>query len=361
MQGKIKVLYIDDEINNLHSFRAAFRHDYQVLTSGTTDEAVNQLRSHPDIAVIISDQRMPNKTGVEFFEEIRNDFSLPVRMLITGYTDVEAVIEAINRGQIFRYIKKPWSEMDVKSAIEEGYSYYVTTSLLAEKNKELQKAYNELDKFAYSVTHDLRSPILSVLGAINIAKTTEDPKEVQEMVDLMEKAMHKLDNFIHNIHDYYNLRRGELEIKEINFPDLIDQLKDIFDLSSKTNDITFTIDQDIKGGFRSDETSLLIILNNLLSNAFKYQKKNTEGKFVKLDIAVHDNILTIAVSDNGIGIHENYLQYIFDMFYRATTEEFGSGFGLYNVKDALTKLGGEIDVTSRKDEGTTFKLTIPGK
>lgn len=361
MQGKIKVLYIDDEVNNLHSFKAAFRHDYHVITAGTTDDAVAQLEAVDDIAVIISDQRMPNKSGVEFFEEIRDRFSSPVRMLITGYTDVEAVIEAINRGQIFRYIKKPWSEIDIKSAIEEGYNYYVTTSMLAEKNHELQKAYNELDKFAYSVTHDLRSPILSVLGAINIARHTDDVAEVKEMIELIGKAMLKLDNFIHNIHDYYNLKRGELQLAEVNFDNLVSHLKGIYELGSKTNNVRFDITTDIHGSFKSDETSLQIILSNLLSNAFKYQKKDNNDKFVKLDIAVNDNTAVITVSDNGIGIHENYLDNIFDMFYRATTEEFGSGFGLYNVKDALTKLNGEIEVSSQKNEGTTFKVIIPGK
>lgn len=361
MTGKIKVLYIDDEVNNLHSFRAAFRHDYQVYTAGSTDEAVAHLQASPDIAVIISDQRMPNKTGVEFFEEIRGSHPTPVRMLITGYTDVEAVIDAINRGQIFRYIKKPWSEIDIRSAIEEGYSYYLTSSLLTEKNKELQKAYNELDKFAYSVTHDLRSPILSVLGAINIAKQTDDMGEVREMIGLMEKAMQKLDDFIHNIHDYYNLKRGELEIREVDFSKLISQIQDMFELVGKTSNVRFNITEDIRSGFRSDETTLFIIINNLLSNAFKYQKKTGDDKFVNLDLTVADNKATITVSDNGIGIHENYLDYIFDMFYRATSEEFGSGFGLYNVKDALSKLNGDIKVTSKKDEGTSFTVTILSK
>ena len=361
MSGKIKVLYIDDEVNNLHSFRAAFRVDYQVYTANSSEEAAVQLNTHPEIAVIISDQRMPNMTGVEFFEEIRATHPSPVRMLITGYTDVEAVIDAINRGQIFRYIKKPWSEIDIRSAIEEGYSYYLTSSLLTEKNKELQKAYNELDKFAYSVTHDLRSPILSVLGAINIAKQTDDIGEIKEMVGLMEKAMQKLDDFIHNIHDYYNMRRGELEIRDVNFDNLAAQLKDMFELVSKTNNVEFQINKDVQSAFRSDETSLLIILNNLLSNAFKYQKKNVDHKFVHVDIGVKDNKAVITVADNGIGIHENYLDYIFDMFYRATSEEFGSGFGLYNVKDALNRLNGDIKVTSKKDEGTSFTVTIQGK
>jgi signal transduction histidine kinase len=104
-----------------------------------------------------------------------------------------------------------------------------------------------------------------------------------------------------------------------------------------------------------------MILNNLLSNAFNYQRKNAEDKFVDVDISIVNNNAIITVKDNGIGIHESHINNIFTMFYRATSEETGSGLGLYNVKDALNKLNGAIEVTSKVNEGTTFKVIIPGK
>ena len=170
---KIKVLYIDDEPNNLVSFKASFRFDYTIFIANNTIEAIEHLKAHPDIAVILSDQKMPDKTGVEFFEEIRADYPNPIRILITGYTDIDSVINAINRGHVFRYIKKPWTDADVQSAIDEAYKFYITSSLLALKNDELQKAYDELDKFAYSATHDMRGPILSVLGIIDLTKNSK--------------------------------------------------------------------------------------------------------------------------------------------------------------------------------------------
>ena len=159
-------------------FKATYRIDYNVFIANNTDEALKALEENPDIRVILSDQRMPDKTGVQFFEEIRGRFPNPVRMLITGYTDVESVIDSINRGNIFRYIKKPWTDFDIKSAIDEGNKYYVTNSTLAIRNEELQKAYNELDKFAYSVTHDMRGPLLSLLGARDLAKENQDVGQV---------------------------------------------------------------------------------------------------------------------------------------------------------------------------------------
>ncbi|MBS1772398.1 MAG: hybrid sensor histidine kinase/response regulator [Bacteroidetes bacterium] len=358
---KIKVLYIDDEPNNLVSFKASFRFDYNVYVANNTDEAIAHLRENPDISVVLSDQKMPDKTGVEFFEEIRKEFPNPVRVLITGYADIESVINAINRGHVYRYIKKPWAEDDVKSAIDQSHKFYITSSMLAIKNEELQKAYNELDKFAYSATHDMRGPILSVLGIIDLAKNTGDIAEVKEMLDMMENAILKLDNYIQNLHDYYSIRRGEVEITEINFEDVVKDLSDIYEVTSKMNNVKF--DKSVNQGepFRSDDVSIKIILNNLLSNAFKYQKKDNSDKRVDLNVTVNKGVAVLTVKDNGIGIPENSVSQIFNMFYRATTEEVGSGFGLYNVKDALGKLGGNIEVTSSGSEGTTFTVTIPNK
>lgn len=358
---KIKVLYIDDEPNNLVSFKASFRFDYTIYLANDTEEAKTHLANQKDISVILSDQKMPGKTGVEFFEEIREEYPNPVRILITGYTDIESVISAINKGHVFRYIKKPWTDIDVQSAIDEAYKFYMASSMLAMKNDELQKAYDELDKFAYSATHDMRGPILSVLGIIDLAKNTEEIDEAREMIEMMENAMLKLDNYIQNLHDHYSIRRGELNITSIDFNDVMKDMSDIYDISSKVKKVTFNKNVEQTDKFRSDDISVKIIINNLLSNAFKYQRKHNRDKHVDLGIKVANNVATITVSDNGIGIPESSLKDVFNMFFRGTNEEIGSGFGLYNVKDALSKLNGKIEVSSTPNEGSTFTVTIPGK
>lgn len=358
---KIKVLYIDDEPNNLVSFKASFRFDYTIFIANNTDEAFVKLDEHPDISVILSDQKMPGKTGVEFFEEVRAIHPNPIRILITGFSDIDSVINAINRGHVFRYIKKPWSEADVKSAIDEAYKFYITTSMLALKNDELQKAYDELDKFAYSATHDMRGPILSVLGIIDLTKNADDMNEVKEMVSMMENAMLKLDNYIQNLHDHYSIRRGGVNITEIDFEDIMKDMSDLYDITGKLKNINFdkSVVQECK--FRSDDISIKIVLNNLLSNAFKYQKKINGTKSVSLNIKVENNIATIVVEDNGIGIPEKNLKDVFSMFFRGANDEIGSGFGLYNVKDALGKINGKIDLDSKENEGTKFTVIIPSK
>lgn len=358
---KIKVLYIDDEANNLVSFKAMFRHDYQVLVAGSAEAGLEIVEQHPDLKIIFCDQRMPEKTGVQFFREIAHKYPAPVRMLITGYVDIESVINAINHGHVYRYLTKPWREEDVRSAIEEGFKYYATSSMLNIKIRELQETNAELDKFTYSVTHDIRGPVVSILGALQIMKNLDSVEEMKELLEMMEQSAEKVKDLITNIHAYYNLKRGNLNIQDIRFMELTEELVHLHNIDANLNRVIIRTDIEQEEVFRSDLTVLQLIFNNLLTNAIKYQRREETNKYVNLKIRVHRGNAEIVIEDNGIGIEPEYTEEIFEMFFRATKESVGSGFGLYNVKDALNKLNGTIRVESSVDEGTRFFITIPTK
>lgn len=358
---KIKVLFLDDELHNVASFRAEFRMDYQVFSTTSIEEAEQLLENNPGIHIVLCDQRMPVKNGVEFFRDIQQKFPAPVRILVTAYTDIESVIDAINRGGVFRYIKKPWDPFEVKAALEEGYQHYITNSLLKENNAELQAAYTELDKFAHNITHDIRGPISSAMGAIDILIDSDNLEEVREIAGMMKGSLQKLDNYITDLNDYYRLNRGSQQISVIDFESIVSDMERIFSMEGLLQQVKFTSEINQKEEFICDEISIRIILSNLFSNAFKYQRKDNPDKRVDLSIHVHDHKATIEVNDNGIGIEAAYKMHIFDLFYRANVEAPGSGFGLYNVQTALQKLGGTIDVNSELGKGSSFTLIIPGK
>lgn len=142
MQKKeINVLYIDDEPHNLVAFNASFRRDYTIFTAESADEGQLILEKN-DIHIILSDQRMPQKTGIEFFESILITHPEPIRIIITGYTDINAVIDAINRGQVYKYLTKPWNESDVKNYIEKSYEVFK----LRRQNAELTKKLFEINR-----------------------------------------------------------------------------------------------------------------------------------------------------------------------------------------------------------------------
>ena len=185
--------------------------------------------------------------------------------------------------------------------------------------------------------------------------------DVMSVQQALEDAIHKLDEYIKNTHEYYKLKRGQLEFETIDFNTVLKDMASLFRIAGKMENIRFTSNVVQNEVFLSDEISIKMILNNLLANAFNYQRKDAADKFVSVNIEVANNVAVISVQDNGIGIHDSHINNIFTMFYRATSEETGSGLGLYNVKDALNKLNGAIEVKSAVNQGTTFKVIIPGK
>lgn len=131
---EISILYVDDEVNNLVAFKANFRRDYKIFTTESVEEAFTLLRENK-IQIIITDQRMPGKTGVEFLQGVLKEFPDPIRILLTGYSDIEVVIDAINKGQVFRYITKPFNDLELKMTIENAMEVYN----LRKENKELME------------------------------------------------------------------------------------------------------------------------------------------------------------------------------------------------------------------------------
>lgn len=361
MDKEVEVLYIDDEINNLISFKANFRYTCTIHIAQSTVEAEEILNNNSNIRVIFCDHKMPNELGIDFLNRIKFSFPAPIRILLTAYADMELLVDSINKGNIYRFIRKPWVNEEITSAIIEANKFYLTTSLLDKRNQELEQAYRELDKFAYSVSHDLRDPLVGVLSAINLAREFEDLDEIYALLDLMRTSVLKLDAYIDSLKDYYLLRRGDLKLEEINFYDLATDIESFYKIYTSTTPLVFETNVDQVTTFKNDKSIIELIIHNLISNAIKYQRVAEENQFVKLDIKVEKGGVTIRVEDNGIGIPEEQIEHIFRLFYRASNQAQGSGLGLYNVKNAIVKLNGDIKIESNQDKGTVFILSIPSK
>ena len=141
---KITVIYVDDEENNLISFKATFRIKYKVLTAISAEEAIKLLETRP-VEIIITDQRMPNITGVEFLEKILERFPDPIRILLTGYTDMSAVIDAVNKGKIYHYLSKPWNEEELDMTIQGAYEVYKKNQEIKIMNQKLALSNDQLE------------------------------------------------------------------------------------------------------------------------------------------------------------------------------------------------------------------------
>jgi response regulator RpfG family c-di-GMP phosphodiesterase len=141
---KISILYVDDEENNLFSFKATFRIKYQVFTAISGDEALKILDTKP-IQIIITDQRMPEMTGVEFLEKVLEKYPDPMRILLTGYADMGAVVDAVNKGKIFHYLAKPWNEEELDLTINRAYDKYKEKIELKVLNEKLEVSNDQLE------------------------------------------------------------------------------------------------------------------------------------------------------------------------------------------------------------------------
>lgn len=357
-EKKIKVLYVDDEANNLLAFKATFRRTYEVFTAISAAEGLSILNDNP-VHVILADQRMPQSTGVEFFDIVRNAHPDPIRILLTGFTDVEAIIDAINRGQIFRYLKKPWDELELQTTIKNAYEVYVTRQQLKTKIEELEKSNDELNRFVYSTSHDLRSPLASVMGVLNLAKMENSVIDPNGYMGMIESCVKKMDFFILKVIEYYKSIRVDETYEPIDFKTILQESIDLCRMQNPS--ITFEMDINQTHDFSVDAFRLTVILNNLISNAVKYQRPDEPNPTVKLSVNVHEQEAKIIIADNGVGIIEDHLNNIFKMFFRSNFTVNGLGIGLYIVKEALTRIGGEINVNSTYGSGTTFTLRIPNR
>ena len=231
--------------------------------------------------------------------------------------------------------------------------------LLKKQNEELIKINAELDRFVYSASHDLRAPLMSVKGLLNMVKLDPDKENMAHYLSLMEKSIHKLDSFISDIILYSRNARMDMMHKEINFHELLQESIDSLKFMDGADQVRSIRKVEIKGVFFSDYSRLLIVFNNMIANAVRYRDNWKADSYLKIDITADSDKAVIIFSDNGIGIQEEYIDKIFKMFFRANADSKGSGLGLYIVKGAVEKLNGSVRVQSKLGEGTTFMIEIP--
>lgn len=256
-------------------------------------------------------------------------------------TNLESIVE--------ERTKKLNEEINIRSEAEVN---------LQKTNKELSKRNSELDNFVYSVSHDLRAPIASVLGLINLAKKDKDLKMKDTYLDMINNSALQQDHFIKEILDQSRNSRLEVRREEIFFEPLINETFNHLKFASsseKSVEKKITVSQE--SPFYSDSWRLKVILNNIISNSIRY--RNGKDPVINVDVRVEGRKAKLSVTDNGKGIAKEHLENVCKMFYRATDDGAGSGLGLYIVKEAIDKLNGSIKIDSEEGRGTIVNLEIP--
>jgi signal transduction histidine kinase len=230
---------------------------------------------------------------------------------------------------------------------------------IQQKNNELVKVNSELDRFVYSASHDLKSPITSLRGLVNLSRLIHDPSELKSHFSMMEERLIHLDKFISDIANYSRNARQTLRLSSVNVRKLIDDYLTVLMHLPEANSVKVSIEVPHHLTIISDKTRLEMVLGNIISNAFKYYDSSKGNSFIAIKLIANESTIEIEIEDNGIGIPNDYLGKIFDMFTRAHETAKGAGLGLYIVKETLLKLNGSIRVESNVGAGSKFTILLP--
>lgn len=228
------------------------------------------------------------------------------------------------------------------------------------QNQELDQTNQELDRFVYSVSHDLSAPLKSIRGLVMISQLDRSASNKEDYLDKINQSALKLDSFIKEILDYSRNKRMTIQKEKIELADLCVEILENLKYTDNFGSIRFDLDEIKRAVIITDRLRLKMILTNLFSNSIKFQKQRSgEPSFIKVSIKKEGKNQQILVEDNGDGIQKEFQAKIFDMFYRARSDSNGSGLGLYIAQEAAEKIEGRIFVESEFGKGSLFILELP--
>jgi signal transduction histidine kinase/integral membrane sensor domain MASE1 len=299
-------------------------------------------------------------TGVQAFRNGQAPFTAALKSRSFRYKGKKIAVLAVSDISILTNALYKEQELNEELAIREE-ELRQQLSYVEQVNQKLEVANKALDRFVYSVSHDLRAPISSVMGLINIARLEKDPKRILDYLDLKEKSLKKLDGFISDILDFSRNSRMDVSNGRVDIKELFEEVFEHFSYLDGTDSMVRTCVVTGEVPFFSDRRRLNVIFNNLISNSIRYRNPYSEQPYVRMEVEITQDQALIRLSDNGIGIRKEFIDKVFDMFFRANNHTVGSGLGLYIVKEVVDKLRGEIHVSSVVNQGTTFTIHIPNQ
>jgi signal transduction histidine kinase len=389
-QPRPTLLFVDDERDVLDSLRHYFHRRYRVLTAGSASEGLRLLGEEGQVvSVILSDQRMPGMTGDEFLTRARELAPEAVRMLFTGYADIQAVLKAINEGGIFRYILKPWDPVELEATIRQGIEQnhlllerrrliaelQLANARLTEANRELAEDDQLKTAFLEVASHELNTPITLVQGLSDLLALGDPrmPAGQREIVEQIGEAARRLSRLVANMLKLVvaGQFRDTLETRPV---DLADRIRDAARrvgpfVESRRIRLDLDLTDDL-GAFTVDPEKIGDVLLNLLSNAIKF---TPDGGTIAVSAHLRaPDEAEVRVADTGAGLEPRSLQRLFSPFFtqhdpsRHTSGQFGYGqrglgLGLYLVKVFVEQHGGRVAADSSPGRGTTITLRLPRK
>ena len=355
---KPQILCLDDENDNLEALERLFRKKFNVLKATSAEKAFELLDNNPNISVIVSDQRMPLITGVEFLQKSILSHPNTTRILLTGYTDIESVIEAVNKGQIFRYMTKPWDPTDLLNTVLNGCEQYTLKVELKEKNLKLVKALEELqsldkakNQFMILINHELKTPLTAILSFAGLLKETELSEEQNLFTDRILKSADKLKNIID---DVLLIVKGEVGMIPVKYSLVksdwfVTQMAPEVEASikAKNQKIKFNSNFDT---IEVDPKLTQMAFTRALHNATKFGLANSE---ITILIHSHPNHKAVlSIENKGPHISEQLIEKImkpFQMDENIMNHSVGMGLGLSICNTLMKSQNASLNLRNLND------------
>jgi signal transduction histidine kinase len=360
---KHKILIIDDEIENLNLLRRTFIRDYIVLIASTATDAFDLLSKNRGVSVVISDQRMPEMTGTEIFKKIAAEYPDIIKILLTAYTDIESLVEAINEGKVYKYLAKPWDAEELKLTVMRASELFDLSAEnkqllkdLAQKNVELRKMkdYSEerVEEERLRISRELHddtcqalaSQTLSMELCIRMLKPDLNQEKIDSIKDniiTMREQIKDISRQVRRIS--MDLRPAELD--SLGFVSTIEQFINRFSKQENIPEIQLNLSGDIITLPQRLELAMFRLIQECLNNI----KKHSEASNVFINLEFGDEKLTIIVKDNGKGFElpENYSELLQD-----------GHLGLVGMKERVENFNGELKINSSPGNGTEIKVVV---
>jgi signal transduction histidine kinase len=368
MAKELKILMLEDLQDDVGLIERTLTKQgitFVTMRVDTREEFTEALSAFvPD--VILSDHALPQFNSLEALSICqKQEMNIPF-ILVTGTVSEEFAVNCLKQGADDYVLKSNMVRLPsaIRNALRQRHlerKRKKAELILRNQNAELVKINKELDSFVYSVSHNLRAPLMSVLGLINLVQIENKKGEqsLEHYITMMQNSIYKLDDTLKEILDYSRNARSELNIEQVDLGKMIDDSFERLKYVAGSEQMDKQVTMEGSAQLYSDVYRLSVILNNLVSNAIKYRDVTKVPSSVNIRTSVTNTHAEITFSDNGIGISEEFLSRVFDMFFRATERSEGAGLGLYIVKEAIDKLCGTIHVTSALDKGTTFYIKVP--
>lgn len=355
---KRNLLYVDDERANLVVFRAAFKKHFNVLEAYSATQALELLRDN-DVPVMLADQRMPETTGVELCETVKREHPHTIRMILTGYTDSDAMMEAINKGQVYSFITKPWERDALFSTLIRGFEAHdlaVSNSALAERLDHAERCIS-LGKCVAGIAHEMRNQMFILPLVELIESNYRDHEDLRELGHIARETHNRLTELIDEVKSFVRMDVDNSRKTPNNLAQLAREAVSLAGMHDSIPKRILKLVVSDEPVVPCHKSKIQQVIFNLVKNAAD-AVESVEDPQVEVAVDLNDGCARLSVHDNGTGIDSKILERIWEPFF-STKGEAGTGLGLDMSRRIIEAHGGSLECESGPDRGTTFLVRLP--